>query len=82
MTSIRRRLDDAGTMGFLVVVASAALLAVIAMVEALVRGLDEHGWDPETVPVFTAPEPDQVFDQEQRSYDHDDPTSSLVEEQS
>jgi HD-GYP domain-containing protein (c-di-GMP phosphodiesterase class II) len=53
-----------------------------AMVEALVRGLDEHGWDPETVPVFTAPEPDQVFDQEQRSYDHDDPTSSLVEEQS
>jgi hypothetical protein len=32
MTSIRRRLDDAGTMGFLVVVASAALLAVIAMV--------------------------------------------------
>ena len=32
MTSIRRRLDDAGTMGYLVVVASAALLAVIAMV--------------------------------------------------
>ncbi len=35
-----------------------------AMVEALVRGLDEHGWEPETVPVFTAPEPDEVFDQD------------------
>jgi hypothetical protein len=32
VTSIRRRLDDAGTMGFLVVVASATLLAIIAMV--------------------------------------------------
>jgi HD-GYP domain-containing protein (c-di-GMP phosphodiesterase class II) len=53
-----------------------------AMVEALVRGLDEHGWEPEAVPVFSAPEPDEVFDQEQRAYDHDDPTSSLVEEQS
>jgi len=53
-----------------------------AMVEALVRGLDEHGWEPEAVPVFTTPEPDEVFDQDQRSYDHDDPTSSLVEEQS
>jgi len=53
-----------------------------AMVEALVRGLDEHGWDPEVVPVFAPPEPDEVFDQDHRSYDHDDPTSSLVEEQS
>jgi HD-GYP domain-containing protein (c-di-GMP phosphodiesterase class II) len=53
-----------------------------AMVEALVRGLDEHGWEPEAVPVFSAPEPDEVFDQDQRAYDHDDPTSSLVEEQS
>ena len=53
-----------------------------AMVEGLVRGLDEHGWEPEAVPVFTPPEPDEVFDQDQRSYDHDDPTSSLVEEQS
>jgi HD-GYP domain-containing protein (c-di-GMP phosphodiesterase class II) len=52
------------------------------MVEALVRGLDEHGWNPEVVPVFIAPEPDEVFDQNHRSYDHDDPTSSLVEEQS
>jgi hypothetical protein len=52
------------------------------MVEALVRGLDEHGWEPEAVPVFTPPEPDEVFDQDQRAYDHDDPTSSLVEEQS
>ena len=34
------------------------------------------------MPVFTTPEPDEVFDQDQRSYDHDDPTSSLVEEQS
>jgi hypothetical protein len=32
VTSIRRRLDDAGTMGFLVVVASAALLAIVAEV--------------------------------------------------
>jgi hypothetical protein len=54
-----------------------------AMVEALVRGLDEHGWEPEAVPEFTAvAEPDEVFDQEQRAYDHDDPTSSLVEEPS
>ncbi len=52
------------------------------MVEALVRGLDEHGWAPESPPVFTAPDAEQVFDQEQRTYDHDDPTSNLVEESS
>jgi HD-GYP domain-containing protein (c-di-GMP phosphodiesterase class II) len=51
------------------------------MVEALVRGLDEHGWAPETVPVFTAPDPGQVFDQEHRAFDHDDP-ATLVDGQS
>jgi HD-GYP domain-containing protein (c-di-GMP phosphodiesterase class II) len=49
------------------------------MVEALVRGLDEHGWDPETLPLFTAPDAEEVFDQERRAFDHDDPTSSLVD---
>jgi HD-GYP domain-containing protein (c-di-GMP phosphodiesterase class II) len=52
------------------------------MVEALVRGLDEHGWAPKTVPMFDVPAEEQVFDQEQRAYDHDDPTSTLVEEPS
>jgi putative nucleotidyltransferase with HDIG domain len=52
------------------------------MVEALVRGLDEHGWEPEAVPVFTVPDADEVFDQEGNAFDHDDPTSTLVEEQS
>ncbi len=51
-----------------------------AMVEALVRGLDEHGWDPETVPVFSPPDAAQVYDQDQPAYDHDDPTDSLVED--
>ena len=52
------------------------------MVEALVRGLDAHGWAPKTVPMFEVPAEEQVFDQEQRAYDHDDPTSTLVEEPS
>jgi HD-GYP domain-containing protein (c-di-GMP phosphodiesterase class II) len=52
------------------------------MVDALVRGLDEHGWAPESVPVFAVPDAGDVFDQDQRAYDHDDPTSSLVEEPS
>ncbi len=43
------------------------------MVDALVRALDEHGWDPETTPLFTAPDPDQVFDQQGGALDHDDP---------
>jgi hypothetical protein len=47
------------------------------MVDALVRAVQEHGWDPETVPLFTAPDPDQVFDQAEPAYDHDDP--SLVD---
>ena len=52
------------------------------MVEALVRGLDEHGWAPEAVPVFTAPDPGQVFDQDDElAFDHDDP-GSLVDGQS
>jgi HD-GYP domain-containing protein (c-di-GMP phosphodiesterase class II) len=51
-----------------------------ALVEALVRGLDEHGWDPETVPAFSPPDATQVFDQNRQALDHDDPTSSLVED--
>ncbi len=43
------------------------------MVEALVRAIEEHGWEPETTPLFTAPDPDQVFDQDGRAFDHDDP---------
>jgi HD-GYP domain-containing protein (c-di-GMP phosphodiesterase class II) len=45
------------------------------MVEALVRAIEEHGWEPETTPLFTAPDPDQVFDQDGRASDHDDPHS-------
>ncbi len=43
------------------------------MVEALVRALDEHGWSPEVTPLFSVPEPDEVFDQDRRVSDHDDP---------
>jgi HD-GYP domain-containing protein (c-di-GMP phosphodiesterase class II) len=43
------------------------------MVEALVRALEEHGWEPETTPLFAAPDPDQVFDQDGQAFDHDDP---------
>jgi len=43
------------------------------MVEALVRAIEEHGWEPETTPLFTAPDPDAVFDQDGQSFDHDDP---------
>jgi hypothetical protein len=52
------------------------------MVEALVRALDEQGWEPEEVPLFDVPDADQVFDQEVQAYDHDDPTGALVEEPS
>ena len=51
-----------------------------AMVEALVRSLDEHGWNPETVPLFAPADAAEVFDQDLRAYDHDDPTESLVED--
>ena len=50
------------------------------MVEALVRGLDEHGWSPEAVPVFSPPDVEQVFDQDWRAYDHDDPTDSVAQD--
>jgi hypothetical protein len=43
------------------------------MVEALVRALDEHGWEPETTPLFTVQDADEVFDQDIRAFDHDDP---------
>jgi hypothetical protein len=43
------------------------------LVEALVRALDEHGWEPETTPLFTVPDADDVFDQDIRAFDHDDP---------
>ncbi len=42
-------------------------------VEALVRALEEHGWEPETTPLFTVPDRDLVFDQDGSSFDHDDP---------
>lgn len=51
------------------------------MVEALVTAVQEAGWEPEATPVFTAPE-EIPFDQEARSYDHDDPTHTLVREPS
>ena len=50
------------------------------MVEALVRGLDEHGWDPEVVPLFSPPDAEQVFDQDWQAYDHDDPTDSVAQD--
>jgi HD-GYP domain-containing protein (c-di-GMP phosphodiesterase class II) len=50
------------------------------MVEALVRSLDEHGWNPETVPLFAPADAAEVFDQDRRAYDHDDPTESLIED--
>ncbi len=43
------------------------------MVEALVKALEDQGWDPEVTPLFATPDPAQVFDQESRAYDHDDP---------
>lgn len=52
------------------------------MVEALIRGLDEHGWSPEAAPLFTVADQDEVFDQHVRAYDHDDPTSRLMDKSS
>ena len=43
------------------------------MVDALVRGLESHGWSPELSLVPAQVAPDEVFDQEQRMLDHDDP---------
>ena len=45
------------------------------MVEALVRALAEHGWEPETTPLFELTDTEGVFDQERQSFDHDDPTA-------
>ena len=50
------------------------------MVEALVRGLDEHGWNPEVSRSFSPPDAEQVFDQDWRAKDHDDPTGSVAQE--
>lgn len=44
------------------------------MVEALVRALEEHGWEPETTPLFELTDDEGVFDQERQSFDHDDPS--------
>ena len=52
-----------------------------ALVEALVRGIDEHGWTPAQV-VVAAAASEQVFDQHYRALDHDDPTAVLVPEAS
>lgn len=50
------------------------------MVEALIAAVEEHGWAPETTVYFDQPD-DEPFDQ-QRAFDHDDPTASLVRERS
>jgi hypothetical protein len=50
------------------------------LVEALVRALDQHGWDPEEIALFTAPDPDQI-DQTPAVVDHDDPTRATVDEE-
>lgn len=50
------------------------------LVEALIAAVEEHGWAPETTVYFDSPD-DVPFDQ-QRSFDHDDPTASLVQERS
>ncbi|HEU4912355.1 MAG TPA: HD-GYP domain-containing protein, partial [Actinomycetes bacterium] len=50
------------------------------MVEALIAAVEEHGWAPETTVYFDPPD-DEPFDQ-QRTFDHDDPTASLVRERS
>jgi HD-GYP domain-containing protein (c-di-GMP phosphodiesterase class II) len=42
------------------------------MVEALVRAIEQHGWEPETTPLFEVSD-DEVFDQELTALDHDDP---------
>ena len=49
------------------------------MVEALVRALAEHPWVPDAVPLFAAPDAAEIFDQEQRGFDHDDPAGTLIE---
>jgi HD-GYP domain-containing protein (c-di-GMP phosphodiesterase class II) len=43
------------------------------MVEALVRAIEEQGWQPEVTPLFAVPDPEQVFDQDGQAFDHDDP---------
>jgi hypothetical protein len=46
------------------------------MVTAMVAAIEEHGWEAEDVPVFPAAEAAvaaEMFDQEVRHFDHDDP---------
>jgi len=47
------------------------------LVDALVAAVGEHGWAPETTPVVASPS-DDPFDQEQTSFDHDDPSVDPV----
>ena len=47
------------------------------LVAALIAAVGEHGWTPESTPVVASPS-DDPFDQEQRSFDHDDPSVDPV----
>lgn len=48
-------------------------------VEALVAAIEEDGWAPETAPLFAA-RAQAPFDQEATSFDHDDPSGSLLQD--
>lgn len=47
------------------------------MVAALVAAVDEHGWSPETTPLFSVPD-DMSLESEVAGFDHDDPTDAAV----
>jgi hypothetical protein len=52
-----------------------------AMVAAMVAAIEEHGWAAEASPVFPAAEAavaTELFDQEVRHFDHDDPIGFLA----
>jgi HD domain len=52
-----------------------------AMVAAMVAAIEEHGWEAEASPVFPAAEAAaaaELFDQEVRHFDHDDPIEFLL----
>lgn len=47
------------------------------MVAALIAAVDEHGWSPETTPLFSVPD-DMSLESEVAGFDHDDPTDAAV----
>ena len=47
------------------------------MVEAKVAAIEAKGWAPETIPMF-APPADLPIDPQARTFDHDDPTDSVL----